>query len=287
MFAELLNDIASPFIEVDLWIIHRLNALAGNRVIDTFVGFVCGSKFLRGMVPLAIYWFLWFAGDPCRRSERRAILAAGCCASLAAIVIARTIAHVFPDRPRPFADPTTGFHPVFDVSRGDFEDWTSAFASDTAAFEFALAWSLLRTCPGCGKFLLVYGLVVACLPRIYVGVHFPSDIYVGALAGIVAAILVQRRFVLKALEKTINRYGSRPLFYAFAFLFTCELALIFQNVREARKALREILRQTLEPDEFNALVLLGFIGVGVLCIVILVLRPLARASTTNDVRRNF
>jgi hypothetical protein len=118
-------------------------------------------------------------------------------------------------------------------------------------------------------------------------VHFPSDIYVGALAGIAAATLVQRQFVLKALEKTINRYGSRPLFYAFAFLFTCELALLFANVREARKALREILRQTLERGEINALVILGLLGAAVLCIVILVLRALPQASPTDSVRRDL
>src|SRR5690349_7153722 len=98
MIAEWLPDVARPFIDVDLWVIHKLNALAGNRVIDGFVGFVCGSKLLRGTVLLAFYWFLWFAGDSPRRLERRAILAAGCCASLVAIVAARALAYAFPDR---------------------------------------------------------------------------------------------------------------------------------------------------------------------------------------------
>jgi undecaprenyl-diphosphatase len=285
MITELLHDAARPFMDVDLWVVRELNSLAGNRIIDGFVGFVCGSRLLRGTVPMAIYWFLWFAVTSHRQSARRAVVATGCCATLVAIVGARTIAHLLPDRARPFADPETGFQPVFDVTKGDFEDWTSAFASDTAAFEFALAWSLLRTCPGCAKFLMVYGLLIGCLPRIYIGLHFPSDIYVGAFTGMAAAVLVQRPIVLRTFENAINRYGSSPLFYAVAFAFTCELAQLFDNVRLARKAVMELMRQTtLEPGEIIALVVLCFIGATVLIVALLALRSLARSSTSNDTR---
>jgi hypothetical protein len=101
------------------------------------------------------------------------------------------------------------------------------------------------------------------------------------LAGIMAAVFVQQPIVLKPLENIITRYGSGPLFYAFAFVFTSELAQLFDNVRSARKALWEILRQTLEPDEIIALALLGFIGATVLCVGFLALKSLAKMSTDD------
>jgi len=235
MPADLVDNLLRFAHQVDVSILRDLNAAFTNNVLQEFIVWVCGSKLLRGAVPLACYWFLWFGSKGDALQSQRTVLIKGLFASLAAIIVARSIAFSLPVRIRPFADPNLGIH-LFSPPDGDFEDW-SAFPSDTAAFEFALAWSLMRISPVCSVWLAAYGLVVACLPRIITGIHFPSDILVGMLIGMVTSALMQRlRLPTRLLSGVLQWEGGQPVFYAMAFMFTCELAQLFENVRLARKS---------------------------------------------------
>ena len=62
-----------------------------------------------------------------------------------------------------------------------------------AAFAAAMAW--LRTLPGRGERILVVALAVLMgLSRLYVGVHYPSDVLVGALVGALCAWVAWKAF---------------------------------------------------------------------------------------------
>lgn len=75
-----------------------------------------------------------------------------------------------------------------------------SFPSGHSAHSFACAWTLLRCAPRkLGLPALVLAVLIS-LSRLYVGVHYPSDVLCGALAGILmaeAALRLARRLPRK------------------------------------------------------------------------------------------
>ncbi|MBS1264122.1 MAG: hypothetical protein MAG715_01322 [Methanonatronarchaeales archaeon] len=72
----------------------------------------------------------------------------------------------------------------------DFVPWTSAFPSAHAAVAFALAYLISREAGGRWFFYSVAGMVA--FTRVYLGVHYPSDVMVGAGIGLISGWAVVR-----------------------------------------------------------------------------------------------
>ncbi|MDD5251065.1 MAG: phosphatase PAP2 family protein [Patescibacteria group bacterium] len=88
-------------------------------------------------------------------------------------------------RPRPFVT-------LYDVHQLiDKSPLEKSFPSDHAAIAFAMAFAACRTWPRFGAALLAAAVLVA-LGRVFVGVHYPSDIVAGAAVGMFAAWLAAR-----------------------------------------------------------------------------------------------
>lgn len=66
---------------------------------------------------------------------------------------------------------------------------SKSFPSDHAAIGFVLATTVFMVLPNWGRLLYVCACIVA-FGRIAVGVHYPSDVVVGALLGTLAAMIV-------------------------------------------------------------------------------------------------
>jgi len=66
-----------------------------------------------------------------------------------------------------------------------------SFPSDHAAIAFAVAMSIWFAWPRLGRWALAAAAIVA-LGRVYVGVHYPMDVLVGALLGMFWAWAVRR-----------------------------------------------------------------------------------------------
>ena len=69
-----------------------------------------------------------------------------------------------------------------------------SFPSDHAAIAFALATVIALIEPRAGVWFLALAFLVA-IARVVVGVHYPSDIIVGSILGILVALLIHRLFV--------------------------------------------------------------------------------------------
>jgi len=65
-----------------------------------------------------------------------------------------------------------------------------SFPSDHTAVSFAIAFFVFLVSRKWGSVMLILAFLIG-ISRIYVGVHFPSDVFAGALVGVISATLVR------------------------------------------------------------------------------------------------
>ena len=231
-----MSEVLSKLLEIDLGILHAVNQLAGNWAIDHTINLLASSTLAKGMVLMAAYWYFWFDRDPGRRTETRIALINGVFSGLAAVMAARLMANLLPFRPRPIFDATSGFTIGVESLPGSFENWSS-LPSDHAAFVFALSFALLPVRRSVSLAFMAYSAIVICLPRVYLGIHYPSDLLVGAMVGILVAWALPRTSLTKVSAAIVHgAQRNFAAFYAIAFLVTAELAQMFDNVRMIGRA---------------------------------------------------
>jgi undecaprenyl-diphosphatase len=215
---------------VDAGIISFLNHFARRSwAFDTFF-VLCSNYLLRaaGIVPL--YWWAWFReGDA--KTEKRRMLLFGMVSCLLALFLSRLISAVLPFRLRPIHNPELHFQAPYGQGTQMLLHWSS-FPSDHAAVYFALATCLYFVSRQFGIFALCWALFVTCLPRIYLGLHYPSDILAGALLGVGVAYLSRVGPVYNLFTRRLMTWGERHPgpFYALLFLFSLQLATAFESV---------------------------------------------------------
>lgn len=100
-------------------------------------------------------------------------------------------------RPRPWLD-VAGLIPL--IGEGD----PNSFPSGHTTAAFAFAGALLHTLPvGWGKALALGAAILMGLSRLYVGVHYPTDVLAGVLVGLLAGWLAALLWKRLAPEKGI------------------------------------------------------------------------------------
>jgi membrane-associated phospholipid phosphatase len=221
----------------DNYLFHAVNAFSGNRFLDSLAQIEEATTLLKGGLFMAVYCWLWFEMRGHQRETHRKILIAMLMASFAALCIARTLAHIIPFRVRPmFADPL--FHmPSIPISP-NYELWSS-FPSDTAALFFALGVGVFILWRGAGILFLIYTSLWICLPRLFLGLHYPSDLIAGAVVGSASAGIfrwlattrIYDRWIGGPLLRLENTYPA--IFYTCAFPLLYEIAIMFVDVRYA------------------------------------------------------
>lgn len=223
---------------------HAIISLFGHiaqssPAIDRMALQLLSNEFLKGGVVIALMWWVWFQDHPASWQRRVGIVKA-IVAGLVATGLSQLAQNFLPARPRPMHG-SPGFVPPAGLDTGAIEwlrGWSS-LPSDHATLFFALAVGLWLVDRRFGVFALLWSLFVVCLPRIYFGFHYPSDIIAGGLLGAATAALM---FALPFPDKNRLRYvvESYPApFYTAAFLVCFELGQLFQN---ARTFLGQLLR---------------------------------------------
>jgi undecaprenyl-diphosphatase len=184
-----------------------------------------------GLIGALCYW-AWFKNgeDKQKNKEAREAIISAMLACLFSIVLARLIVMAFPFRIRPLADPTNGFH--FPAESIDWQNWSS-FPSDNAILFFMITTCLFSISRVFGWIALLDTVFLICLPRVYLGIHYPTDILAGAAMGIGIGLLASQ----KAVNSRVARIPFLWLekhpgsFYAASFLLMFQVTAIFWDVR--------------------------------------------------------
>jgi len=169
----------------DFSILSFFNRFVGKYPsLDNAVIYLSNDAFIRAGLIVALCWWAWFKDGEdkdTKNHDTRAAIISTLLACFASILVARVVVMLFPFRIRPIADPTNGLH--FPPATTDWQNWSS-FPSDHAIMFFTLRTCLFFISHVVGWIALMDAVFLICLPRIYLGVHYPTDIIAGAVIGI-------------------------------------------------------------------------------------------------------
>ena len=204
--------------------------------------FLTFNHLLKGGIFVTILWWFWFKKSDAQQKIREQIIST-IIACMSALFIARVLALSLPFRPRPLQSSDTFFVIPYTIDRRLLDTW-SAFPSDHAVLFFAFSVCFFYISRSAGIFALFYTVVFICIPKVYLGLHYPSDIIAGALIGAVVAWVahkheVNRYPVRYAMKWLRHHQGS---FYAVFFLLTHQVAAMFDSVRSIGNFLLVIFR---------------------------------------------
>jgi undecaprenyl-diphosphatase len=219
--------------QVDSVLTLSANRFAGRDIsLDTLIYDIADSTILKGGVFLAAYWWLWFEVDkegvPAQRRNVVVALLSGTVAAIAS----RVMQVALPFHLRPLHTPELGMRVPFGVNATTLNDFSS-FPSDHAVLFFALCVPLWKRSRWLGAAAFLWTVLVICLPRVYLGYHWTSDVIAGAVIGIVLMLVLCRLIGATGLPDRVLRFGIAhpPVFYAIAWLLALEVALLFADLR--------------------------------------------------------
>lgn len=211
-----------------------MNSFAGySDNLDRLVGLVSGNYLLQGAVIVCIFWWCWFRkSDPATTERTREHLLCTLIASVLAIVVARMLALTMPFRARPrFTEALHFVLPPYAQST-DFMQW-SAFPSDHAVMFAALTVGIFYVSWRLGLVAAIHNVLVISLPRIYLGMHYPSDLLVGWGLGILIGYGMNRPFVRRHVAARMLRWEqlAPSPFYVVLFMLTYQFSTMFDSTR--------------------------------------------------------
>jgi PAP2 superfamily. len=163
---------------MDTTIFYGMQKLVGVSPVIDNIGIFCASFLIWIEIVLIGVFYL-------TARKRRALAA---CSAVASSVLAWTVSQgigLLYFRPRPFAVLQSA-HLLINKSSLD-----KSFPSDHASIAFAVACAIFFVDRRWGGVLLAMAAVIS-LARVFVGVHYFSDVVAGALLGFVCAFLVHR-----------------------------------------------------------------------------------------------
>jgi undecaprenyl-diphosphatase len=224
---------------IDRGIVRSLNGYAGLSVTaDLFLTVIVQFASVK-LLPIVtgLVW-LWFRHDG--RGRDRAAVAQALLGALAALIASRLIQNLSPHRPRPLHAEELGFVLPHGIPADILERWSS-FPSDHAALACALVVGIWSASRPLAFACLSWSLLVIGLPRIYAGLHYPTDLVGGALVGAIAASAC-----IPAVQQLRLRWGdfvrrAPGLFYSAAFVLLFQIATMFDDVRKSIRGLGYVL----------------------------------------------
>ncbi len=244
MFLPVLTKTFQLLNGFDLSVLKLFNTFSQRSWnFDQLMKFVAGSDLVKaGLIVSALWWFWFRYTDAQKERNARERIISALAAAVFTLFLVRFLAYVLPFRARPSQNPALNFLLPFGTGRGEVSTWSS-FPSDHAALFFPLAVGIWSITKRLGWLLLAYVFFIICLPRIYLGLHYPTDILAGALLGILMAGLANTKRARSFIAGPVLKWQKKSpaLFYVCFFLLTSQIADLFIEVRRAGAGVLMIL----------------------------------------------
>jgi undecaprenyl-diphosphatase len=239
---------SNSFTRIDDFILAWLTSLPGrSTTFDGLMTQLPRGEQTNGMLIISIFWWYWFRqSDPATTQRTREHLLGTMFAAAVGLFAARFLAATLPFRLRPRFEP--GLHLVWPAAPTSLSlvDW-SAFPSDHAVMFSALAIGLCFVSWRMGLAALVYAIVIVSFPRVYFGIHYPTDIIAGLALGALVAYCMNGVAVRRQLFGRVLLWEQRSpqAFYVGLFVVTFQFATMFNSVRQGARAVFRLLATAL------------------------------------------
>jgi len=239
---EVVRSAGRTIQSADQSVYYFFGRFQGNWALDRIASQLESSTLLKTAPVISLLWYFWFRTDGDQKERRTTVLAI-LTGTFVALVVTRLLATLTPFRTRPMYDPALAHH-AFSITLPPNFAQMSSFPSDHAAYLAAMGFGLIFLSRRLTAPVITFVSLWICMPRVYLGIHYASDIVVGCWIGICAVWVCER-------TEWIRRTVARPLlelsdakpqiFYAVAFVITFELGTMFLDVRELSRALVHVL----------------------------------------------
>ncbi|MDH3282723.1 MAG: phosphatase PAP2 family protein [Gammaproteobacteria bacterium] len=225
--------VTSMLESLDDQIVQLVNSLAHRSgTLDLIVVNVFTLNLVKGAVPVTMLCWAWFR--ECQDQVHRRMLVLGTLlGTWIALLLGRALQLYLPFRPRPLYNPELSLRVPEFLPENTLNDWSS-LPSDTAMMFAALTlgiWFISRTL---GIVALLHMLLFVVFAKLYKGLHYPSDLFVGAVIGMGITWFVLWTTLPQRLYHLLVSWRERApgLFYSGFFLVFFEIANMFDDVRE-------------------------------------------------------
>lgn len=213
-------------------LIKSLNTYVGvSTNFDNAIVFLSDFYPLK-MLPLVIIlcWF-WFSENNSDTKVREMIIK-GVVGSFLAMFVARMLSKTLPFRLRPLHEPNLLLNIPDTMPSWALSGWSS-MPSDNATLGFALATTILLIHHKWGIFAYLQVLFLVCFPRLYLSLHYPTDILLGGILGIVVNFAtIKTKLLDPIINKVLIIEDKFPKsFYVFATALALEFVMMFKISR--------------------------------------------------------
>lgn len=199
---------------LDTQLFLAVHSLAHYPFVDRFVMLFTG-RFVWVPLYAAIAWSIWRSYGT--RNALVCLIAIGLSVLLADQICA-TLIRPLAERLRPanLQNPISEFVQVVDGYRGGSYGFPSCHAANT----FALATFMMLLTRNVRLSIFVYSwAIINCYTRLYLGVHYPGDLLVGAsLGGAIALLIYLIAVRLQPLEKLADDKNFYPTYIVGAVM---------------------------------------------------------------------
>lgn len=184
----------------DVKIFEAVNGLAIHSKILDLLGIFL-ADYLPYLLGVFLLSFLFWPKE--NKMKNRAMVLVSIVAALIARYAVKSMILIFYNRPRPYVNLSSAHKLIFMSPTDNLQ----SFPSGHAIFFFALSTVIYFYNKKLGIFFLICSTIMG-IARIFVGVHWPSDILGGVVLGIIVGVVIERFYNIAIKAKLKSKTTS-------------------------------------------------------------------------------